>query len=298
MKLTPAQVKNLMRRGLRFLVDPEPEKKDKKCVRDFFKDSCAYCGKSLENGDGDIDHLVSAALGGANALANRVLSCKPCNAEEKRDRNWIEFLKEKCDSHTTFQERESRIQQWIEMNGGHPKLDPDISALLDQESERTTKEYDAACRQIRKQKQANESLSFVEKSCGLTMPQGQESGARAVEYGLQTASKIAEKLGGLKIGITRSNEYEINNRKVVIKCAKIKTDSVGVAYQMLDRVAAILGSFEIENGTYDIYELVPDVYRANMRPTHSTGSAAGQVGIVKKSVFIDRGRFLINLCID
>lgn len=301
MKLTPAQVKNLMRRGLRFLVDPEPEKEDKKRVRDFFKDSCAYCGKRLKSGDGDIDHLISAALGGANALANRILSCKPCNAEEKRDRDWIEFLKEKCDSHTAFQERESRIRQWIEMNGGHPKLDPDISALLDIESERTTKEYDVACMRIRKQKQANKSVSLGDKkheSEGLTMPQGQESGARAVEYGLQTASKIAEKLGGLKIGKTRSNEYEINNRKVVIKCAKIKTDSVGVTYQMLDRIVAILGSFEIENGTYDIYELVPDVYRANMRPTRSAGPAARHVGIVKKSVFIDRGRFLMNLCID
>jgi len=36
------------------------------------------------------------------------------------------------------------------------------------------------------------------------MPQGQESGARAVEYGLQTARKIAEKLGGIKIG--KANE--------------------------------------------------------------------------------------------
>jgi ribosomal protein L24E len=166
MKLTPAQVKNLMRRGLRFLVDPEPEREDKKRVRNFFKDSCAYCGRHLEDGDGDIDHLISAALGGANALANRVLSCKACNAEEKRDRNWIEFLKEKCDSHTTFQERESRIMQWIKLNGGHPELDLKILALLDQECDRTTKEYDTACMRIRKQKQANESLHRIADKSG------------------------------------------------------------------------------------------------------------------------------------
>ena len=82
--------------------------------------SCAgCCGKQLTDGEGDIDHLVPAALGGANALANRVLSCKPCNAEEKRDRDWIEFLKEKCASPNILQERESRIQKWIELNGGH-----------------------------------------------------------------------------------------------------------------------------------------------------------------------------------
>ena len=144
-----------MRRGLRFLVDPEPEKEDKRRVWDFFTGCCAYCGRQLKDGEGDIDHLVSAALGGANALANRVLSCKPCNAEEKRDRDWTEFLNEKCPSPKILQERESRIRKWIELNGGHPELSPEIRALLDQESDRSTKEYDATCARIRKQRQAN-----------------------------------------------------------------------------------------------------------------------------------------------
>jgi hypothetical protein len=130
------------------------------------------------------------------------------------------------------------------------------------------------------------------------MPQGRESGARAVEYGLQTASRIAKELGGIKIGKTRSNEYEINKRKVVIKCARIATNSVGVSYQMLDRVAAVLGSFEKENGTYDIYELRPKFFCENMRPTRSKGPSAGRVGIVRKSVFVDQGKFVMNLRID
>ena len=130
------------------------------------------------------------------------------------------------------------------------------------------------------------------------MPQGQESGAKAVEYGLQTARKIAQKIGGIKIGNARSNEYEIDNRKIVIKCAKLTTNSIGVEYSMLDNVAAIFGAFETENGTYDIYEMMPDTYRANMRPTRSTGPSAGRVGIVRKSAFVDRGNFLMNLHID
>ncbi len=124
------------------------------------------------------------------------------------------------------------------------------------------------------------------------MPQDRESGAQAVEYGLQTARKIAQKLDGRKIGNSRSNEYEVSGKKIVIKCARFNTNSVGVSYQMLDRVAAILGSFEVENGNYDIYELKPDIYRANMRPTRSTGSSAGRVGIVRKSIFLDQGKFL------
>jgi hypothetical protein len=130
------------------------------------------------------------------------------------------------------------------------------------------------------------------------MPQDRESGARAVEYGLQTARKIAERIGGTKVGKVRSNEYKVNNRKVVIKCARVETNSVGVPYQMLDRVSAILGSFEIERGTYDIYEMKPDVYREHMRPTQSKGPSAGRVGIVRRSTFIDQGKFLMRLHID
>jgi len=136
------------------------------------------------------------------------------------------------------------------------------------------------------------------KVSDLTMPQGRGSGARAVEYGLQTARKIADKIGGKKIGSARSNEYEIGNRKIVIKCARIKTDSVGVTYRMLDRVAAIWGSFENENGTYEIYEMSPDRYREHMSPTRSTGPSAGRVGIVRRSTFLDRGKFLMRIDID
>ena len=129
------------------------------------------------------------------------------------------------------------------------------------------------------------------------MPQDQVSGARAVEYGLQTARKIAQKLGGIKIGKLRSNEYEVDGRKIVIKCARHNTKSIGVPYQLLDRVDTILGSFENENGSYDLYEMAPDIYRKNMKPTRSTGPSAGRVGMVRKSSFIDQGMFLecINL---
>ena len=130
------------------------------------------------------------------------------------------------------------------------------------------------------------------------MPQCQEGGARAVEYGLQTARKIAEKLGGIGIGNDRSNEYVINGKKVVLKCARVSTNSIGVTYQMLDRVSAIRGSFETENGTYDIYEMSPDTYRENMRPTRSTGPSAGRVGMLRKSAFVMQGKFLMNVRID
>jgi len=129
------------------------------------------------------------------------------------------------------------------------------------------------------------------------MLQDQASGARAVQYGLNTAKKIALKIGGVKIGNPRSNEYKVKGHKILIKCARQNTKSVGVPYQLLDRVDAILGSFENENGSYDLYEIVPKIYRENMRPTRSTGNSAGRVGMVRKSIFLNQGKFLkrINL---
>ena len=130
------------------------------------------------------------------------------------------------------------------------------------------------------------------------MSQDRESGARAVEYGLQTARKIAKKLGAKKIGKERSNEYKIGNKTIVIKCARTTTKSVGVSYHMLNRLSTILGSFETDNGTYDLYEMKPSTYRENMRPTGSTGASAGRVGIVRKSVFLDQGTFVMNVEIE
>ena len=129
------------------------------------------------------------------------------------------------------------------------------------------------------------------------MPQDQVSGARAVQYGLDTAKKIAQKIGAVKIGNARSNEYEINGRKILIKCARQNTKSVGVPYQLLDRVDTILGSFENENGSYDLYQMAPNIYRENMRPTSSTGNSAGRVGMVRKSIFLNQGKFFkrVNL---
>ena len=124
------------------------------------------------------------------------------------------------------------------------------------------------------------------------MVQDQKSGAKAVEYGLATAKKIAAILGAEKTGYPSSNEYILENKCVVIKCARQTTDSVGVPYQMLERVDSILGSFEIEGGAYEIYELLPEVYKKNMRPTRSKGASAGRVGIVRKSTFYDEGKRL------
>jgi hypothetical protein len=139
-----------MRRGLQSVVDPEPKRQDKERARDFFQNHCAYCGKEIPVGSGDIDHLIPSAMGGGNGLANRVLSCKSCNSKEKRDRFWLEFLVEKSPSKTVFRRRRSQIKKWIKINGGHPELAPNVLELLDKESSIAAREYSLACSRIRK----------------------------------------------------------------------------------------------------------------------------------------------------
>ena len=123
------------------------------------------------------------------------------------------------------------------------------------------------------------------------MPQNRESGARANAYGRECAKKIAEKIGAKSISKT-SNEFELKGRKITIRCAKHLTNDLGVTYKMLERIDTIFAALEQENGKYDIYEISPSMFEKNMRETKSKATAAGKVGLVRKSVFVNEGEFI------
>jgi len=60
-----------------------------------------------------MDHVVSAAANGSNHLANRVLSCAPCNEAEKRDADWLDFLSMKnSDNAQQFSTRQAKVGTW------------------------------------------------------------------------------------------------------------------------------------------------------------------------------------------
>ena len=126
--------------------------------------------------------------------------------------------------------------------------------------------------------------------------QNRESGARANEYGRTTARRIAEKIGAESTSKT-SNEFELNGRKVTIRCARFSTNDFGVPYKMLQRIDSIFGALEQENGAYKIYELTPAMFKKFMRGTKSKGPSAGKVGLVKKAIFIGSGKYFrsVNL---
>lgn len=105
---------------------------------------------------------------------------------------------------------------------------------------------------------------------------------------MKTAALLASRLGYKKIRNQRSNEYEKEDKVVVIKCARIKTPSIGVSYKMLDRVSLILACLENGGGKYECYELSVDVFRSIMSPTRSKGPSSDKVGIAKKTDIISK----------
>lgn len=150
--ITPAYTKNVIRRSIRELIDPGPNKKDVDTIWAYFDSSCAYCGKSLDRADkqGHIDHLLPASEGGANGLSNRVLSCAMCNEKEKLDSDWRQFLELKVDDDTVRAERLGRIEAWIERNGHHAlKLSDDLLQRTDAATQRIIDCYEEEVKIIR-----------------------------------------------------------------------------------------------------------------------------------------------------
>ena len=123
------------------------------------------------------------------------------------------------------------------------------------------------------------------------MPQDRESGARANAYGRETAKKIAVSIGAKSISAT-SNEFELQGRKITIRCARRSTSDLGVTYKMLKRIDGVFAALEQKNGKYEVFELSPNIFEKNMRETKSKGASAGKVGMVRKSIFIDEGKFV------
>jgi hypothetical protein len=129
------------------------------------------------------------------------------------------------------------------------------------------------------------------------MAQDRASGAAANEWGRVTARAIASKIGAV-IKSGTSNEATLNGEKVVIKCAASATDSVGVTFKMLDRLDSIIGAFQLDDKSFELWSLSPEKFHQEMRDTRSKGSSAGKVGIVRRDVFEKSGMLLARIRLD
>ena len=119
------------------------------------------------------------------------------------------------------------------------------------------------------------------------MPRDTDSGGRAARWGRETAARLASSLGASDPAAA-SNECVLGGKRIVIKCAAPKTDSVGVTYKMLDRLDEVLGAFQLDDGSFELLGLTPTHFRDGMRD--SAGSGAGKTGLVRKEWFEQHGR--------
>jgi hypothetical protein len=126
--------------------------------------------------------------------------------------------------------------------------------------------------------------------------QTRESGARAANWGRETADKLAIEMSAESIN-PRANEYELDGEKFTIRCAHANTSTVGVTYKMLDRIDSVIAALENDSGEFDLFKLTPAQYSQQMRATRSKGPSAGRVGMVRTSFFRKNGKSVgsINL---
>ena len=127
------------------------------------------------------------------------------------------------------------------------------------------------------------------------MPQDRESGARASQYGRDCGKRIIEAIGtqSVKAG---SNECSLGGELLSVHCARKDTDRIGVTYKALERISAVVGAFEQEDGSYVVWRMPKEKYKGLMTNTRSLGPSQNRVGMVRRVDFERHGtRFTIVL---
>lgn len=152
-RMTSGYAKNIIRRSLWTILDPEPNKKSIEILWKFFKFACAYCGRQLSKNmrEGHVDHLVPIALGGRNHISNRVLSCSNCNGNEKREEEWLKFLKKRAKTQKSFCGRKKRIYSWMKVHASQDKIKINLR-LLRGATERVIAVFDGVVERLRREK--------------------------------------------------------------------------------------------------------------------------------------------------
>jgi 5-methylcytosine-specific restriction endonuclease McrA len=74
-----------------------------------------YCGVEInrQSRKGHLDHLIPSSEGGSNNIHNHALSCSTCNGDEKREKPWGTFLREKTNDPVLYTQRKEKIDFWL-----------------------------------------------------------------------------------------------------------------------------------------------------------------------------------------
>src|SRR5688572_11197221 len=124
--------KNAMHRAIEELFCRKLTNQEKDQIWKYFKSRCAYCDRRINRRlrHGHMDHLDCSANSGGNHIRNRILACKECNGNEKREQDWKVFLKSKCSDRETFYVRKNRIDAWQKQFPPLTRIDLSLQAGL------------------------------------------------------------------------------------------------------------------------------------------------------------------------
>jgi hypothetical protein len=128
------------------------------------------------------------------------------------------------------------------------------------------------------------------------MPQDNQSGATANAFGRSAAEIVAREIGATLEGRT-SNKARFDQKIVVIKCAKLRNNNIGVTFKMQGAVHEIVAAFEVTSGLFEVFTLPINIFIDHQRQSKSGGEGAHQVGQVSKAVFLKHGKFIKSVSI-
>jgi len=147
--------KNAIRRALFAEIDQTLSSSGKKRIWQYFRDSCAYCGRRIDpsSREGHMDHLESHATGGDSHISNTVLACRFCNGDEKRETHWLGFLRAKCENDQEFEARRAHIETWVSSNVTTRKVpSSELRGTVEQQTANAVTAFEKALACIREAK--------------------------------------------------------------------------------------------------------------------------------------------------
>lgn len=149
--------KNCIQRSLWNVIDPSPTKARKNEIWKNFGNKCAFCGISLNRIErkGHVDHLFALNSSLTICRSIFVLACAECNGNEKRDKDWQQFLTDKCESPEIHATRLKAIEDWFQKTrkGSHPYPVELIKAITIAERQ-IVELYESKCIELRKLRQS------------------------------------------------------------------------------------------------------------------------------------------------
>jgi hypothetical protein len=122
------------------------------------------------------------------------------------------------------------------------------------------------------------------------MPQNGETGDKARRWGLSMCQIVSAHLGAAPGHPGFSNEANWQGRPILIKAAHHGVPQIGATPAILDRIEAIIAALEDQDGKFSLYEVTPQWFKLEMRPSKSHG--ASHVMMLQCRSVREEGKFL------